>query len=195
MKQRGGVPRRTTHVRDRFSHGLARAARGRCRGAIRAHGYQPRLSAPLAAVGRPRRRPRKTRARSSQTVTAQREDGRGPTFGIVHDGALAGIVGYLPIDRVNRCGEIGYWLAEQAQGTRRHDAMLLVRRALRLPHARSQPHPNRGRHRQRASAARSPSVSASSSRESCAAARISMAPSSITRCTRCCAASSRPPQA
>lgn len=49
-------------------------------------------------------------------VTAQREDGRGPTFGIEHDGALAGIVGYLPIDRVNRCGEIGYWLAERAQG-------------------------------------------------------------------------------
>ena len=32
------------------------------------------------------------------TVTAQREEGRGPTFGIVHDGALAGVVG-LPADR------------------------------------------------------------------------------------------------
>ena len=39
-----------------------------------------------------------------------------PTFGIVHGGALVGVVGYLPIDRVNRCGEIGYWLAEGAQG-------------------------------------------------------------------------------
>jgi ribosomal-protein-serine acetyltransferase len=51
-----------------------------------------------------------------ETVTAQREDGRGPTFGIVHEGALAGIVGYLPVDRVNRIGEIGYWLAERFQG-------------------------------------------------------------------------------
>ena len=31
-----------------------------------------------------------------ETVTAQREEGRGPTFGIVHDGALAGVVGFLP---------------------------------------------------------------------------------------------------
>lgn len=51
-----------------------------------------------------------------ETVTAQREDGRGPTFGIVEAGALTGVVGFLPIDRVNRCGEIGYWLAEHAQG-------------------------------------------------------------------------------
>jgi ribosomal-protein-serine acetyltransferase len=32
------------------------------------------------------------------------------------DGALAGVVGYLPIDRVNGVGEIGYWLAEREQG-------------------------------------------------------------------------------
>jgi len=50
------------------------------------------------------------------TVATQREEGRGPTFGIVRDGALVGVVGYLPVDRVNRCGEIGYWLAEHAQG-------------------------------------------------------------------------------
>lgn len=49
-------------------------------------------------------------------VIAQREEGRGPTFGVLCDGALAGVVGYLPIDRVNRVGEIGYWLAEKAQG-------------------------------------------------------------------------------
>ena len=51
-----------------------------------------------------------------ETVAAQREEGRGPTFGIVHDGALGGVVGFLPIDRVNRVGEIGYWLAERLQG-------------------------------------------------------------------------------
>jgi ribosomal-protein-serine acetyltransferase len=49
-------------------------------------------------------------------VTAQREEGRGPTFGVLYDGALVGVVGYLPIDRVNRIGEIGYWLAEALQG-------------------------------------------------------------------------------
>ncbi len=51
-----------------------------------------------------------------ETVSAQREEGRGPTFGIVQDGALAGIVGYLPIDAANRVGELGYWLAERSQG-------------------------------------------------------------------------------
>jgi ribosomal-protein-serine acetyltransferase len=51
-----------------------------------------------------------------ESVSKQRQDGRGPTFGIVHDGELVGVVGYVPIDRVNRCGEIGYWLAERAQG-------------------------------------------------------------------------------
>jgi ribosomal-protein-serine acetyltransferase len=50
------------------------------------------------------------------TVTAQREQGRGPTFGILCDGVLAGIVGFLPVDPVNRIGEIGYWLAPAAQG-------------------------------------------------------------------------------
>ena len=50
------------------------------------------------------------------TVVAQRKEGRGPTFGILRDGALAGVVGYLPIDRVNSVGEIGYWLAEREQG-------------------------------------------------------------------------------
>lgn len=50
------------------------------------------------------------------TVTAQREDGRGPTFGVVQDGVLAGVVGYLPIDGINRVGELGYWLAERWQG-------------------------------------------------------------------------------
>jgi ribosomal-protein-serine acetyltransferase len=46
----------------------------------------------------------------------QRKEGRGPVFGILHDRRLAGVVGFLPLDRVNRFGEIGYWLAENKQG-------------------------------------------------------------------------------
>jgi ribosomal-protein-serine acetyltransferase len=50
------------------------------------------------------------------TVTKQREEGRGPTFGILCDAKLVGVIGFLPIDRVNRIGEIGYWLAPSARG-------------------------------------------------------------------------------
>jgi ribosomal-protein-serine acetyltransferase len=46
----------------------------------------------------------------------QRESGRGPTFAVLRDGAIAGIVGFRPIDRVNGVGEIGYWLAAGLQG-------------------------------------------------------------------------------
>lgn len=51
-----------------------------------------------------------------RTVVEQREQGRGTTFGILYEGALGGVIGYLPIDRVNRIGEIGYWLAEPLTG-------------------------------------------------------------------------------
>ena len=52
-----------------------------------------------------------------ETAIAQREAGRGPTFAVLRDGAIAGIVGFMrPIDRVNRVGEISYWLAADAQG-------------------------------------------------------------------------------
>jgi ribosomal-protein-serine acetyltransferase len=51
-----------------------------------------------------------------ETMAAQRASGRGPTFGILRHGALAGVIGFLPIDRVNRIGEIGYWLADAEQG-------------------------------------------------------------------------------
>jgi len=62
-------------------------------------------------------------------VTTQREEGRGPTFGILCDGALAGVVGFLPVDRVNRIGEIGYWLApaEQGRGVMTHSCRFVVR--------------------------------------------------------------------
>ena len=78
-------------------------------------------------------------------------------------------------------------------GPRRDDAVLPLRRALRLPDARSESHPDRGRHGERRAAARSRSASDSSSKASCARARTSTARSSITRCTRCCAASSTRP--
>jgi ribosomal-protein-serine acetyltransferase len=51
-----------------------------------------------------------------EATIAQRQASRGPTFAILTDGAIAGIVGFRPIDRVNRVGEIGYWLAAAAQG-------------------------------------------------------------------------------
>lgn len=50
-----------------------------------------------------------------ETVIRQRGAGLGPVFGIVHRGALAGIVGFHPIDRYNGVGEIGYWLGEAYQ--------------------------------------------------------------------------------
>ena len=51
-----------------------------------------------------------------QTVIEQREAGRGPVFAIVHLGALAGVAGFHPVDRIHRVGDIGYWLAEPHQG-------------------------------------------------------------------------------
>jgi ribosomal-protein-serine acetyltransferase len=50
-----------------------------------------------------------------KTVIAQREAGLGPVFGILHRGALAGVVGFHPIDRYHGVGEIGYWLGESYQ--------------------------------------------------------------------------------
>ena len=46
----------------------------------------------------------------------QRKEGRGPVFGIHHESRLAGVIGFLPLVRVNRFGEIGYWLAANKQG-------------------------------------------------------------------------------
>lgn len=51
-----------------------------------------------------------------EATIKQREAARGPTFAVLRDGAIAGIVGFRPIDRVNRVGEIGYWLAAASQG-------------------------------------------------------------------------------
>jgi ribosomal-protein-serine acetyltransferase len=51
-----------------------------------------------------------------ETTIEQRDDGRGPVFAILHERAIAGVVGFLPIDRVHRGGEIGYWLAAPYEG-------------------------------------------------------------------------------
>lgn len=51
-----------------------------------------------------------------EATKAQREAGRGPTFAILYDRKIAGIIGFRPVDRVNRVGEIGYWLAANVQG-------------------------------------------------------------------------------
>jgi ribosomal-protein-serine acetyltransferase len=51
-----------------------------------------------------------------EATIAQREAGRGPTYSILRDGAIVGIVGFRPVDLVNRVGEIGYWLAAGHQG-------------------------------------------------------------------------------
>ena len=51
-----------------------------------------------------------------ETVVRQREAGLGPAFGIVHRGALAGVIGFHPLDQFHAVGEIGYWLGEAYQG-------------------------------------------------------------------------------
>jgi ribosomal-protein-serine acetyltransferase len=51
-----------------------------------------------------------------ESAVAQRESGRGPTFAILQRDALVGLIGFHPIDRIHCVGEIGYWLAEAAQG-------------------------------------------------------------------------------
>lgn len=62
-------------------------------------------------------------------VIGQRETGRGPVFGIIHREQLAGVIGFHPLDRFHRVGEIGYWLAEaqQRQGIVTRCCRFLVR--------------------------------------------------------------------
>jgi ribosomal-protein-serine acetyltransferase len=51
-----------------------------------------------------------------ESAIEQRETGRGPIFAIAHEGAIVGVIGFHPIDRIHTVGEIGYWLAEVFQG-------------------------------------------------------------------------------
>jgi ribosomal-protein-serine acetyltransferase len=49
-------------------------------------------------------------------VQAQAAEGKSLELTIEHDGALAGMCGFRSLDRVNRAGEIGYWLREDRGG-------------------------------------------------------------------------------
>jgi ribosomal-protein-serine acetyltransferase len=50
-----------------------------------------------------------------ETVVRQRQAGLGPVFGIEHEEVLAGVIGFHPLERFHRIGEIGYWLGESFQ--------------------------------------------------------------------------------
>ncbi len=47
---------------------------------------------------------------------ALHQDSRCITFVINYQGKTSGIIGFNPIDRTNKIGEIGYWLSEDCQG-------------------------------------------------------------------------------
>ena len=51
-----------------------------------------------------------------QTTMDQYQQGLGPHFAIFYDEALCGINAFHPIDKLNRKGSIGYWLAESHTG-------------------------------------------------------------------------------
>lgn len=51
-----------------------------------------------------------------EATQAQAAANRGFQAGIFHDGRLAGLVGFHPLDWTNRRATIGYWLAADAQG-------------------------------------------------------------------------------
>lgn len=51
-----------------------------------------------------------------ESALAQAADHLGPTYAIWASDAIAGVIGYHPIDRANASGPIGYWLAEAFTG-------------------------------------------------------------------------------
>jgi len=52
-----------------------------------------------------------------QKVKLNRTQGFGPTYIIKDNSIIVGIIGFHPIDKSNKIGEIGYWLSEDAQGS------------------------------------------------------------------------------
>nr|WP_275447106.1 GNAT family protein [Pseudoalteromonas sp. Of7M-16] len=51
-----------------------------------------------------------------QSTHQQYHDGLGIMGGIYSNNSLVGMCGYHPIDKINRCANIGYWIAEKSQG-------------------------------------------------------------------------------
>lgn len=51
-----------------------------------------------------------------ESTIDQFEKGLGPTYAIVRDNRIAGVIGFHPIDQSNHVAEIGYWLSEEHQG-------------------------------------------------------------------------------
>ena len=51
-----------------------------------------------------------------KTSMKQQVDNLGFQCGIFYNNQLIGISGYQPLDKKNRCGEIGYWLSERFEG-------------------------------------------------------------------------------
>ena len=51
-----------------------------------------------------------------ELIRDQEERGESLNRLIVHEGKIAGVVGYRSLDVASRSGELGYWIAEDAQG-------------------------------------------------------------------------------
>src|SRR5690606_15706889 len=51
-----------------------------------------------------------------QSTIVQFNSGRGPQYAIYHESVMCGVCGFLPIDRANRGGMIGYWLSQEFTG-------------------------------------------------------------------------------
>lgn len=51
----------------------------------------------------------------NQAIT-QNQNNLGPTYAIIYQGEIIGVIGYHPLNTANNYGEIGYWLSEHMQG-------------------------------------------------------------------------------
>jgi len=51
-----------------------------------------------------------------QTSIEQYENGHGPQFAMFYNGIICGVNGFHKIDKLHKCGSIGYWLSEDYTG-------------------------------------------------------------------------------
>ena len=51
-----------------------------------------------------------------ETTIEQNKTGHGPQYAIFYDGNVCGVCGFHKIDKLNKVGSIGYWLAESFSG-------------------------------------------------------------------------------